>query len=327
VGQVSAGAGAGPSPFYTGGKIYLAGPYQGAPVSLVAVIPALAGPFDLGVVVNRIALRIDPVTTQVTALADPLPTILSGVPLDVRDIRVSLDRPDFTLAPTNCEPKSVQAGVLGTSGATASVSQRFQVGGCAALPFKPTLSLKLKGGTKRSDYPALRAVVTYPKYPYANIARASVALPHSEFLAQEHIRTVCTRVQFAAHACPPGSIYGKARAITPLLDQPLEGPVYLRPGGNLLPDLVATLHGQIDVELVGRVDEVNGGIRTTFDTVPDAPVTKFVLEMQGGKKGLLVNSRNICAHRNRATVRMDGQNGKSYDSRPLLRDSCRKKPR
>jgi hypothetical protein len=324
VGTATAGAGAGSDPFYTGGPIYLAGPYKGAPLSLVAIIPALAGPFDLGVVVNRIALRVNPETAQVTAEADPLPTILAGIPLDVRDLRVSLDRPNFTLAPTNCEVKSVTANVLSTGGASAAVSDRFQVGGCRSLGFKPRLSLRLRGGTKRSFNPALRAVVTYPKGAYANIARASVALPHSEFLDQGHIRTICTRVQFAASACPQGSIYGKARVITPLLDAPLEGPVYLRSSSHLLPDLVVSLAGQIDVDLVGRIDSIHGGIRTTFDTAPDAPISKFVLMMRGGKKGLLENSRNICKNTNRATVKMTGQNGRQHNFRAVVRAKCRK---
>jgi hypothetical protein len=325
VGTTTAGAGAAPTPFYTGGKVYLAGPYKGAPLSLVTIIPAVAGPFDLGAVLVRVALRVDPETAEVSAVADPLPTILSGIPLDVRDIRVNLDRPDFTLAPTSCEPKSVTASVLGTSGASAIAADRFQVGGCEALGFKPKLSLRLSGPTKRSGNPALKAVVTYPKGAYANVARASVALPHSEFLDQAHIRTICTRVQFAADACPQGSIYGKARATSPLLDSPLEGPVYLRSSSNPLPDLVMALDGQIDVDLVGRVDSHNGGIRTTFATVPDAPVSKFTLEMRGGKKGLLVNSRNLCKHVNRATAKFTGHNGKVHDFRPVLRDSCKKK--
>jgi hypothetical protein len=210
VGTTTAGAGAGPSPFYTGGKVYLAGPYKGAPLSMVAIVPALAGPFDLGVIVNRIAVHVDPESALISAQSDPLPRILYGIPLDLRDIRVDFTRPDFTLAGTSCDPKAVSATVRGTSGATASLSDRFQLGGCGALRFNPGLSLKLSGPTKRGGHPSLKAVVSYPKGAnYANTAKASVALPHSEFLEQSHIRTICTRVQFAADACPKGSIYGK----------------------------------------------------------------------------------------------------------------------
>ena len=327
VGTLTAGAGAGPSPFYAPGKVYWAGPYKGAPVSLVAIIPAVAGPFDLGVVTNRVATYVDPETVQVKAVADPLPTILSGIPVDTRDLRVNLDRPNFALAPTSCEPKSVGATVLGVSGASTSVSDRFQVGGCGELRFAPRLSLTLKGGTRRGSHPGLKSVLTYPKGAgYSNVARASVALPHSEFLEQSHIRTICTRVQFAANACPAGSIYGKARATTPLLDEPLEGPVYLRSSSNPLPDLVIALRGQLNADLVGRIDSHNGGIRATFDAAPDVPVTKFTLEMQGGKKGLFVNSRNICKHTNRATAKFTAHNGKTHNFRPVLKDSCKGKP-
>jgi hypothetical protein len=158
----------------------------------------------------------------------------------------------------------------------------------------------------------------------ANIARARVSLPHSEFLAQEHIRTVCTRVQFAADRCPSAAVYGRARAFTPLLDQPLEGPVYLRSSSNPLPDLVADLRGPIDVVITGRIDSVNGGIRTTFNGVPDAPVSKFVIRMQGGKKSLLINSTDLCRGHHRAHVRFDGQNGKLSESTPILANGCKK---
>ena len=225
VGTITTGAGAGPSPFYVSGKLYLAGPYKGAPLSFVAIIPATAGPFDLGTVTNRVAAYVDPETVQVKAVADPLPRILSGIPVDVRDIRVNLDRPNFTLAPTSCEPKSVGATVTGFNGQSAAASERFQVGGCNALKFKPKVSLQLKGGTKRAAHPGLKAVVTYPQGgAYANTAKASVALPHSEFLEQAHIRTICTRVQFAADTCPKGAIYGKAKAFSPLLDKPAGRP-------------------------------------------------------------------------------------------------------
>jgi len=335
VGTVTAGAGAGPTPFYVGGKVYLAGPYKGAPISLVAIIPAVAGPFDLGTVVNRVAADIDPETAQVKAVADPLPTILAGIPVDTRDLRVNLDRPNFTLAPTSCEPKSVAATVTGTSGQSATASNRFQLGGCNKLKFGPKISLTLKGGTKRGDYQSLRAVVKTnegpdAKRPEANIASAAVTLPHSAFLANEHIRTVCTRVQFAAGAgngasCPPGSIYGRARAVTPLLDDPLEGPVFLRSSTHPLPDVVVALHGMFDINLSGQTDSVNEGIRNTFASVPDAPASKFVLELFGGKKALIVNSRNLCqGPKQKATAHFVGQNGKVSDFRPVVQNSCKK---
>ena len=330
VGHTTVGVGAGPDPVFAPypGKaptaLYLGGPYNGGPYSLIAEVPAQAGPFDLGTVILRNALRVDPTTAQVTAISDPLPQILQGVPIEYRDIRVDVDRPGFTLNPTSCEPMSLLGAIGSAAGQTAAVSTPFQVGECAALGFKPKLALSLKGGTKRGDYPRLRAVLN-ARPGDANIDRVSVALPHSAFLAQEHIRTICTRVQYAADQCPPGSIYGYARATTPLLDQPLEGPVYLRSSNNPLPDLVVALHGPIDIDLAGRIDSVNEGIRNTFELVPDAPVTKFVLEMKGGKKGLLVNSRNLCKSTNRVAVQMEAQNGRSHDTRPVLTNSCGKR--
>jgi hypothetical protein len=288
------------------------------------ITPAVAGPFDLGTVVVRNALYVDPETAQGRVVSDPFPKILDGVPLKLRSVTVRLDRPSFTLNPTNCSAMAVNATITSTDGASSSPTVPFQASGCEKLGFKPALKLSLKGGTKRSDYPALRAELNYPKGNYANIAKAVVSLPHSEFLAQNHIKTICTRVQFAADACPAGSIYGFATATTPLLEAPLSGPVYLRSSSNPLPDLVAALHGQIDVDLVGRIDSKNGGIRTTFDAVPDAPVSRFVLTMQGGKKGLLENSKNLCKSVNKADVKFTAQNGMTANSKPVLTNGCKK---
>lgn len=294
------------------------------------VVPAVAGPFDLGNVVVRAGLHVDSETAQVSALSDPIPQILEGIPLDVRDIRVHVDRPKFTLNPTSCEPMAVEATVTAADGAVAFLSNRFQVGDCARLGFKPKLKLNLKGGTKRGAHPALRAVVR-AKAGHANISQAVVKLPRSAFLDQAHIRTICTRVQFAADQCPQGSIYGSARAETPLLDYALEGPVYLRSSDNKLPDMVVVLRGPdsqpIEIELAGRIDSVKGGIRSSFESVPDAPVSKFVLNMQGGKKGLIVNSRNLCAGKNRANAKFVGQNGKVHEARPKVVAVDCKKPK
>ena len=326
VGTLDAAAGAGPTPIHTSGHVYLAGPYKGAPVSLVIVTPAIAGPFDLGTVVVRAAANIDPETALVHVVSDPLPTILEGIPLDLRSAEVEMGRPNFVLNPTSCEAKQITATATSVFGQVASLAEHFQVLGCDGLGFKPTLSLRLKGSTKRAGHPALTAVATF-KPGQANIDRASVALPHSEFLDQSHIGTVCTRVQFAAHACPAKAIYGLAKATTPLLDQPLEGPVYLRSSSHKLPDLVVALAGQVEVTLVSRIDSANGGIRSTFDAAPDTPVNKFTLSSQGGRKGLLENSTNLCAKANYATVKLRGQNGKTYNFKTLMKNDCKKKGR
>jgi hypothetical protein len=325
LGTVTVGAGSGPAPFYVNGTAYLAGPYKGAPLSMAIITPAVAGPFDLGSVVVRAALQLDPETAKVTVQSDPLPTILEGIPLDVRSIAVKVDRPDFTLNPTSCEVKALTAEAISTENQVANLNNRFQVGGCSNLGFKPKLSLKLGGGTKRGDHPSLTATLTYPKGNYANIAKAQVALPHSEFLDSTHIKTICTRVQFAANSCPAASIYGFAKATTPLLDKPLEGPVYLRSSSNPLPDLVVDLNGQIHVTLAGRVDSVHGGTRNSFEAVPDAPVSKFTLSLPAGKKSLLQNSTNICQGSHKATAKFTAQNGKTFEARPQLEAKCKGK--
>jgi len=323
-GSVSAGLGAGPGPNYFNGKVYLAGPYKGAPLSLAVVAPGIAGPFDLGNVVVRAALHVNPETAQVTATSDPFPTILHGVILRTRDVRMRLDKPQTTINPTNCSKMAVNGEVGGIGGALFNAQVPFQVGSCGDLSFKPKLDLRLFGGTKRGAHPKFRATLTMPPGG-ANIAAASVALPKSEFLDQGHIKTICTRVQFAAEACPPGSIYGKVEAITPLLDEKLSGNIYLRSSNNPLPDLVAAFRGgKIDANVIGRIDSVNGGIRNTFDFVPDVPVTKAVFTFAGGKKGLLVNSRNICSKTFRATARFSGQNGAQHNFKPKMVAKCGK---
>jgi len=327
LGAVTVAAGAGLTPYYATGHAYLAGPYKGAPLSLVVITPAVAGPYDLGTVVVRAALYVNAETAQISAKSDPIPTILNGIPLDVRSIEFGLDRNQFTLNPTSCEKMAVSGEMLTVLGQSAPLSNPFQVGGCKALGFAPKLAFRLKGSTKRGGTPAFSATLTYPKGNYANIAKASVSLPHSEFLDNAHIKTVCTRVQLAANACPAGSIYGKAKAITPLLDKPLEGPVYLGTGyGHELPDLLADLNGQIHVILNGTIDSIHGGIRNRFEVVPDAPVSKFTLSLQGGKKGLLENSTNLCESTNRAKVKFTGQNGKVAQSNPpLVAQGCKGK--
>ena len=332
IGTVSAGLGAGPGPNYFPGKVYLAGPYKGAPLSAVVVAPGLAGPFDLGNVVVRVAVYVDPDTTQVKAVSDPFPTVLHGVILRVRDIRLRLDRPNTMINPTNCARKSVDGAITGVGGSLLSTaddslftaSSPFQVAGCSDLPFKPKLSLRLFGGTHRGSHPQLKATASFPAGG-ANTAFASVALPHSEFLDQGHIGTVCTRVQFAAEACPQASIYGTVSAKTPLLDEELHGNIYLRSSSHQLPDLVVAFRGgRINANLVGRIDSVNGGIRNTFEFVPDVPVSQANFNFFGGSKGLLVNSRDICKAPAKATAKFTGQNGDQLTLHPALKSACAK---
>jgi hypothetical protein len=328
LGTVNASAGPGPNPYRTQGSAYLAGPYKGAPISIVAIVPAVAGPFDLGAVVLRSAVYLDPATAQGRVLTDPLPTILHGVPIDARSVAVFTDRADFTLNPTSCAEKSFGGQLTSTLGSVAPLFERFQVGGCGSLPYAPKLTAKLFGPTNRGAHPRLQSIFTAAGGE-ANTSRISFALPRSEFIDQAHFRTICTRVQFAAAQCPAGSVYGHVKAWSPLLDYPLEGPVYLRSSSNKLPDTVLALHGPayqpLFFEAAGRVDSVNGGLRVRFESVPDAPLSRVVLNTQGAKKGLFQNSTNICKGTHRATLKLDAQNGKVHDTKPeLVAVKCKK---
>lgn len=341
IGDVVAGAGVGSSLTYAAGKVYLAGPYAGDPFSLVVITPAVAGPFDAGNVVIRDGLEVDSTTAQVRVDGGgtPLPTILKGIPLRLRDLRVSVDRDNFTLNPTSCEPFSITASASGSGlliGSTtvtiAEMATRFQASGCGALKFKPKLSFSLTGATKRTGHPVLRAELK-PRPGDANLGRIATILPPSQFIDPLRVASPCTRVKFNANECPPASVLGHARAFTPLLDQPLEGPVYFRSNGGEreLPDVVADLKGEVRFTLVGFVDAVThkgsevSRVRTIFQGTPDAPVSKVVLLLKGGKEGLLQNSRNLCAQPQRLEVRMRGHNGITKNFRQTIKTSCRKK--
>jgi hypothetical protein len=332
IGHTLAGAGVGGALTYVPGKIYLAGPYKGDPLSVVSITPAVAGPFDAGDVVVRLALTLNPKTAEVEVdgqSSDPIPHILKGIPLKVRDLRVYVDRPDFTLNPTSCAESSAKATLFGSyldlfssaDDVPVNLSSRYQAANCLNLGFKPKLDLKLKGGTKRGGHPGLTATYT-PRPKDANVKGLVVRLPRSAFLDQAHIRTICTRVQFAAKACPKGAQYGFIKAWTPLLEEPLEGPVYLRSSSHKLPDLVFDLHGLVDVEVATRIDSQKGGIRATVESAPDAPISKVLLKMQGQKKGLIINSRDLCAAPSKANVGFEGQNGKEASANPVLRPDC-----
>jgi hypothetical protein len=334
IGHTIAGYGVGSSLTYAPGKLYLAGPYHGSAFSTVAIDSAIVGPFDLGVVVVRSAIKVNPTNAQVaidSAGSDPIPHIIDGIPIHLRDIRIYISRHELTINPTSCEPFSLASTLTGSAPpftdptqSTATATAPFSVINCTSLGFSPRLTFKLRG-SRRGRFPALTAGVTV-RPGDANIASAVVSLPHAEFLAQGHIRTSCTLPQFAAESCPPGSVYGSARVSTPLLAEPMRGPVYLRAsssGGNL-PDLVVDLHGDgIRIVLDGRVESPHGGLSTRFEGLPDAPIESFSLTMKGGRRGLLQNSVDLCAAPQRASVRLIGQNNKVEAFKSKLQAGCR----
>jgi hypothetical protein len=338
IGHTETGYGVGQTLAYAPGTLYLAGPYHGQPLSVVAIDSAKVGPFDLGTVVIRSAIHVDRQTAQVaidSAGSDPIPHILEGFPLRLRDISIAIDRPHFMVNPTNCDPFALSSTLTGSgvrfddpaddSSATSSVP--FQVSNCSALDFAPRFALALKGSHRRGQFPALRASVT-PREGDANIGAATVTLPPKLFLAQEHLESVCTPRQFAAHACPKESLYGHASATTPLLEEPLSGPVYLRTnnGERSLPDLVAALSGRgIEIEVLGKIDSYKGGLRARFDHLPDAPLTKFTMALRGGDHSLIVNATDLCVHPQVATAKFTGQDNATKKLRVPLQVKCAKK--
>ncbi|HUC08640.1 MAG TPA: hypothetical protein VMR96_11195, partial [Solirubrobacterales bacterium] len=339
IGRTVTGYGVGPALSYAPGRIYLAGPYNGRPLSLVTINAITIGPFDLGTVVIRSAFSLDATTAQLaidSSSSDPIPHILSGIPLRLRDIRVYIDRPEFTLNPTSCEPSQLISTVTGAGAdlespvddSTSTSGVPFQLLNCGTLGYSPKLGLKMRGGTRIGAFPSLQAVVQ-ARPGDANLKSFVVTLPHSEFFAHEHVRGICTRPQFAANACPADSVYGRAVAFTPLLHEPLRGNVYLRSSDNPSPDMVASLDsGSIHLEVDGRIGSRHGGIQAAFEDLPDAPLTRFVMKLHGGKRGLLVNSADICQNPPSATVRAIGQNNRGASFRTVLRgEKCKKRGR
>lgn len=336
VGSLTAAVGVGgaplwiPQPGKAASAAFLAGPYKGAPYSIVSVVPAQAGPFDLGLVVNRAGIYVNPDNATATIRTDPLPQILEGIPVAYRTLNVLVDRPEFTLNPTGCARKQIEATLTAANGATATPSSPFQASDCARLRYRPHLKLRFKGATKRTGHPAVRAVLTQRPGQAASAA-VTVLLPASEFIDQAHISNPCTRVQFNAGSCPKGSILGRVTAWTPLLGSPLKGRLYFRSNGGAreLPDIVADLHGAgVHIVQVGFVDSVarkhseKSRIRTRFLSFPDAPVSRVALRFFGGKRGLLVNSTPLCGRALRAKAVFAGQNGRRRTLHPRIATAC-----
>jgi hypothetical protein len=343
IGTATTGAGPGPNPFYVSGPVFLTGPYKGAPYGLSVAVRAVAGPFDLGTVVVRTALHIDRTDAHVTAVSDPLPRILEGVPLQLRDIRVAVDRPGFTLNPTSCAQQQVQATISSTTGAARDVGDRFQAARCRDLPFKPSLKLRLTGRrqTTTGKHPGVRAQVRQ-KRGEAGIKRAEVRLPRTLALDPDNAQALCefadgTKPDLERH-CPKGSIVGRARAVTPLLDEPLSGNVYFvknvrtdpRTGNQIrtLPMIVVALRGQVAINLEGESSVKGPKLVSTFANVPDAPVSRFNLNIAGGRNGILTVTRtarrrlSICG-RQVAEADMDAQNGRTHDRNVRMATPCK----
>jgi hypothetical protein len=337
VGRTLTGYGVGPALTYAAGRVYLAGPYHGAPLSLVTVNSATVGPFDLGTIIIRSAFQVDPHTAQLridSSASDPIPHIIDGIPLHLREVRVYMDRYQFTHNPSSCEPSQLESTLTGSGASFASsaddssvtIARHFQLLNCRTLAFKPKLGIRLRGNPRRGAYPELRATFAARGPGDSNLKRIEVEMPHAEFLAQNHIKEICTRVRFEGKDCPAASVYGKAVAYTPLLDEPLRGNVYLRSSTGKLPDLVADLYsGAVRIIVEGKIGPTKqGGIDAFFDNLPDQPIERFVMTLRGGRHGLLTNSVNICAAPPFASVSSLAQNNTGAEFNTVLRGTCKK---
>jgi hypothetical protein len=334
IGTVTAGAGTGPTPFYvTGGKVYMTAGYKGAPFGLSIVVPTKAGPYDLGNVIVRAKVQIDPHTAQLTVTSDPLPQVVGGIPVDLRLVNVTINRPNFVFNPTNCAQAAVTGQITGVQGTTANVANPFQVTNCAALKFPARFAVSTNGKTSRANGASLTATLTYPKMilgKFVNIAKVKVSLPKQLPSRLTTLQKACLASTFEANpaACPVASRIGTAIATTPVLPVPLTGPVYfVSHGGEAFPDLVVVLQGYgVTVDLVGNTNISKTGITsTTFNTVPDVAVGSFQLKLPQGPYSALAANGSLCSknlHMPTTFIAQDGQ--ELHQSTAVATTNCAK---
>jgi hypothetical protein len=319
IGHASAAAGAGPDPFTVqGGQVFLTGPYKGAPFGLSIVVPAVAGPFNLGNVVVRAAVAVDPHTAQITVSSDPLPTILQGIPLLVRRVSVAIDRPGFTFNPTDCASFNLTGSVTSTQGTSVPVASHFQAANCAALSFHPSFKVSTQAKTSKNNGASLDVQVASGA-GQANIGKVAVTLPKQLPSRLTTIQQACPEAVFAANpaSCPVGSNIGTATAVTPVLASPVVGPAYLvSHGGAAFPDLVLILQGEgVKLELTGTIDIKHGITSSAFNAVPDAPIGTFELSLpEGPHSGLAATlpakaKGSLCGTSLVMPTTITGQNG------------------
>ncbi|HEY1690309.1 MAG TPA: hypothetical protein VGF95_15750 [Solirubrobacteraceae bacterium] len=332
IGHTIVSVGIGNDPFsVTGGRVYITGPYEGAPFGLSIVEPAVAGPFNLGTVVVRAKVEVNPITAQLTVTTDPtgpysIPTILDGIPLQIRHVNVTVDREKFTFDPTSCEKTAIDSSITSTEGATSNLSVPFQVANCGSLPFKPTFAVSTSAKTSRKDGASLKVKLDFPKNSLgnsANIGYVQVKLPKQLPSRLSTLQQACTSAQFDANpaGCPQASVVGHAKAITPVLPVPLEGPAYfVSNGSQKFPELVLVLQGDnVTIDLHGETFISKAGITSsTFETVPDAPLSKFELTLPEGPDSALAANSNLCNSRLEMPTVIIGQNNAAIEKTTII---------
>jgi hypothetical protein len=331
IGTSNVAAGPGIHPFHATGKVYMAGPFQGGPLSLVVVTPALPGPYDYGTVVVRVAIHIDPLDAHVAADSEAIPQIIGGIPLRIREIRVNIDRhdaggqPNFMINPTNCSASSISSHGIGDQRTVADFSSLFQPVNCATLAFRPKMTIHQLGGrkaTKRGSDPSL-AFDLNTRPGDANIKSLAVTLPKAFEIDQRHLGNLCSKAELESKQCAGRQPIGTVKTVTPLLEKPLEGPAYAVSGYGGLPHVVFILAGQVTLMPQGESKTINGGnLRTEVAIVPDAPIGHFRLTLFGGKHGYIANTRSLCVSAPVTLVEYIAQNGKSTVQKVPTKAAC-----
>jgi hypothetical protein len=339
IGHTVVSVGVGGDPYSVrGGEVFITEGYEGAPYGLSIVNPAKAGPYDLGKVVVRAKIEVDPISAVLTVTTDTsgpykIPTILDGIPLQIQHVNVTIDRPGFTFNPTNCSPLAITGSLTSDQGAVKDLSVPFQITNCAVLAFKPKLTAKTNGKTSRAKGASLSVKLTYPAGPYdANIARVKVDLPKQLPSRLTTLQQACPAATFEANPanCPSASIVGHATASTPVMPVSLTGPAYfVSHGGEAFPDLIIVLQGYgATVHLIGTTFINKAGITSsTFKTIPDVPVGTFEMTLPQGKYSALAANGNLCTAKKLAMpTSFVAQNGAVIKtSTPIVPTGCAKK--
>jgi hypothetical protein len=334
VGHTLVGTGVGAVLAYVPGKLYLAGPFRGAPFSLVSVTSAVVGPFDLGTVVLRFGLSIDPHTAKVSVTpngSEQIPTIIKGIVTHVRDVRVYVDRPHFTLNPTSCNPLAISSTLDTPTGQTSTVSSPFQAANCLNLAFKPIFKVSTTGKIQKKSA-SLHVALTYPTQgAQANISQVKVDLPRQLPSNLPTLQQACPAHVFDSNPalCSTASKVGYAKATTPLLPVPLEGPAYfVSHGGEAFPNLIIVLQGYgVTIDLVGDtfINEKTNITSSTFKTLPDEPVGTFELTLPQGKYSALAAPVPLCGEKLTMPTSFTAQNDMTYkQTTPITITNCPK---